>query len=323
MRAPAEILATLDDEASVDAMPFMPEMLQYAGKRFRVSSRVEKICDTVSGEPPRSLRMRDTVLLDDLRCEGSAHGGCQAGCRLYWKEEWLRRVDPASESDGGESGDHADALARLEALAREATVAAHGADGTSVETYRCQATEAVRGEHLAFVGRINPEKGPALAVEIARRTARPLHVAAKIDPLDVDYYRAEIEPLFRSQGVVFVGELEEPDKPAFYATAAATLFPSDWPEPFGLVMIESMAAGTPVIALRRGSVPEIIIDGVTGFICDNVDEMVDAVHRIDELDPDACRHRAAAFDAASMCAGYERVYNSIVRRNDEQLSGAA
>ena len=145
VRAPAEILATLDGEASVDAMPFMPEMLQYAGKRFRVSSRVEKICDTVSGEAPRSLRMQDTVLLDDLRCEGSAHGGCQAGCRLYWKEEWLRRVDPASESDGSESGDdHADALARLEALAREATVAAHGADGTSVETYRCQATEAVR-----------------------------------------------------------------------------------------------------------------------------------------------------------------------------------
>jgi hypothetical protein len=145
VRAPAEILATLDGEASVDAMPFMPEMLQYAGKRFRVSSRVEKICDTVSGEAPRSLRMQDTVLLDDLRCEGSAHGGCQAGCRLYWKEEWLRRVDPASESNGSESGDdHADALARLEALAREATVAAHGADGTSVETYRCQATEAVR-----------------------------------------------------------------------------------------------------------------------------------------------------------------------------------
>ena len=113
VRAPAEILATLDGEASVDAMPFMPEMLQYAGKRFRVSSRVEKICDTVSGEAPRSLRMQDTVLLDDLRCEGSAHGGCQAGCRLYWKEEWLRRVDPASESDGSESGDdHADALAR-------------------------------------------------------------------------------------------------------------------------------------------------------------------------------------------------------------------
>ncbi len=97
VRAPAEILGTLDKEASVDAMPFMPEMLQYVGQRFTVSHRVEKICDTVSGGFPRSLRMRDTVLLDDLRCDGSAHGGCQAGCRIYWKEEWLRRVEPGSE----------------------------------------------------------------------------------------------------------------------------------------------------------------------------------------------------------------------------------
>ena len=94
VRAPDEILGTLDREGAVDAMPFMPEMLQYVGQRFTVSRRVEKICDTVSGGIPRSLRMRGTVLLDDLRCDGSAHGGCQAGCRLYWKEEWLRRVDP-------------------------------------------------------------------------------------------------------------------------------------------------------------------------------------------------------------------------------------
>ncbi len=99
VRAPAEILATLDSEASIESMPFMPEMLQYAGKRFTVSRRVEKICDTVSGGPARSLRMRDTVLLDDLRCDGSAHGGCQAGCRLYWKEEWLRRVDLSNECE--------------------------------------------------------------------------------------------------------------------------------------------------------------------------------------------------------------------------------
>ena len=166
--------------------------------------------------------------------------------------------------------------------------------------------------HLAFVGRINPEKGPAMAVEIARLAGRPLHVAAKIDPLDADYHRYEIEPLFRANDVVFVGELEEQRKPAFYASAAATLFPSDWPEPFGLVMIESMAAGTPVIALRRGSVPEIIIDGVTGFICDDIDEMVDAVDRLDEIDPDKCRLHASTFGAASMCAAYERVYESIV-----------
>ncbi|MEO8693767.1 MAG: glycosyltransferase family 4 protein [Acidimicrobiales bacterium] len=166
--------------------------------------------------------------------------------------------------------------------------------------------------HLAFVGRINPEKGPAMAAEIARLTGRPLHVAAKIDPLDADYYRDEIDPIFRANDVQFVGELDEQHKPAFYAGAAATLFPSDWPEPFGLVMIESMAAGTPVIALDRGSVPEIIIDGVTGFICDDLDEMVDAVDRLNEIDPDKCRQHATTFGAARMSAAYERVYESII-----------
>lgn len=176
---------------------------------------------------------------------------------------------------------------------------------------RYQAARCSRSDRLAFVGRIHPEKGPALAIEVARRTGRDLHVAAKIDPLDVEYYEHEIEPLFQSDAVQFVGELEEPDKPAFYASAAATLFPSDWPEPFGLVMIESMAAGTPVIALRRGSVPEVVVDGVTGFVCDDLHGMVDAVHRIDEIDPDDCRRHAATFDTATMCTRYEAVYRCI------------
>jgi glycosyltransferase involved in cell wall biosynthesis len=171
-----------------------------------------------------------------------------------------------------------------------------------------------RGDHLVFVGRINAEKGPALAVEIARRAGRRLRVAAKIDPMDVDYYRDEIEPVFRTDQVDFVGELDESAKPQFYAGAAATVFPSDWPEPFGLVMIESMAAGTPVIALRRGAVPEVLIDGVTGFVCDTVDEMVAAVDRIPENDPDACRRRALRFDTRHMCAGYEQVYRAAVGR---------
>jgi len=168
-----------------------------------------------------------------------------------------------------------------------------------------------RGRHLAFVGRINPEKGPAAAVAIARAARRPLHVAAKIDPLDVEYYRTEIEPMFRAGDVRFVGELQESAKPDFYASAAATLFPSDWPEPFGLVMIESLAAGTPVIALRRGSVPEILVDGVTGFVCDDVGEMIEAVDRLGEIDPEACRRRASEFGITEMSTGYERVYRRL------------
>jgi hypothetical protein len=148
VKSAAEILATLDSDASSEAMPFMPEMLRFAGKRFTVSRRVEKICDTVSGGPPNSRRMRDTVLLEDLRCDGSAHGGCQAGCRIYWKESWLRRVDPRYEpttADGQELTplDHGDLREDLETLARDGTRAIRELEGTRVESYRCQATEAL------------------------------------------------------------------------------------------------------------------------------------------------------------------------------------
>ena len=165
--------------------------------------------------------------------------------------------------------------------------------------------------YLAFVGRIAEEKGPLAAIEISRRSGVPLRMAAKVDPLDEDYYEQQVKPLLGGAHVDFIGEIEEPDKPAFYAGARATLFPSDWPEPFGLVMIESLAAGTPVVALRRGSVPEVIEDGVTGFICDDVDDMVRAVERIGEIDTDDCRRRAERFSGVAMCRGYERVYEQL------------
>jgi glycosyltransferase involved in cell wall biosynthesis len=165
--------------------------------------------------------------------------------------------------------------------------------------------------YLAFVGRIAAEKGPLAAIDVARRTGVPLRVAAKIDPLDEPYYEQEVAPRMGSD-IDFIGEIDEAQKPAFYGGARATLFPSDWPEPFGLVMIESMAAGTPVIALRRGSVPEVIEDGVSGFICEHVDEMVEATRRLDEIDPDACRRRAARFSPEAMCRGYVEVYECLV-----------
>jgi glycosyltransferase involved in cell wall biosynthesis len=167
------------------------------------------------------------------------------------------------------------------------------------------------GEPLAFVGRISPEKGPTVAIEIARRTGRELRIAAKVDPMDMEYFQRHVEPLFGS-GVTFVGEVKEQQKPSFYGSAAATLFPSDWPEPFGLVMIESLAAGTPVIALRRGSVPEVLVDGVTGFICDDAAEMAAAVSRLDEIDPEDCRRRARQFGADVMCNAYEAVYRPLL-----------
>lgn len=171
-----------------------------------------------------------------------------------------------------------------------------------------------QGSYLAFVGRLCPEKRPDLAVEVAARTGWPLRVAAKVDPTDVEYFEEEIAPLFAAHDVDFVGELGEEDKPAFYAGAAATLFPSDWPEPFGLVMIESLAAGTPVIALRRGAVPEVLVDGRCGFVCDDVDAMVGAVARIEQLDATNCRRRAADFGVDVMCKRYERAYTALLER---------
>jgi glycosyltransferase involved in cell wall biosynthesis len=172
--------------------------------------------------------------------------------------------------------------------------------------------------YLAFVGRIAAEKGPLTAIEIARRSGLPLRMAAKVDPLDEEYYEQQVKPEM-GPDVDFIGEIEEHDKPAFYAGARATLFPSDWPEPFGLVMIESLAAGTPVIALRRGSVPEVIDDGITGFICDDVEEMLRAVERIGDIDPADCRRNAERFSGDAMCRGYEQVYEKLARSGSARL----
>src|SRR6185436_11515575 len=167
--------------------------------------------------------------------------------------------------------------------------------------------------YLGFVGRIADEKGPLAAIEIARRSGIPLRMAAKVDPLDVPYYENEVKPEM-GPDIDFIGEIEEHEKPAFWGGARATLFPSDWPEPFGLVMIESLAAGTPVIALRRGSVPEVIEDGVSGFVCDDLDGMVRAVSRLDDIDPEDCRREARRFTAVRMSARYCDVMTRIVER---------
>jgi hypothetical protein len=136
VRSPAEILATLDENGSLDAMPFMPEMLQYVGRRFTVSNRVDKICDTIAVTGSR--RMLDTVYLENLRCDGSGHAGCQAGCRIYWKEAWLRRVDGSADVAGPEDG----GLSELERRAQTGTRTVRETDGEPAEVWRCQATEA-------------------------------------------------------------------------------------------------------------------------------------------------------------------------------------
>lgn len=166
-----------------------------------------------------------------------------------------------------------------------------------------------QGEYLAFLGRFSPEKRADRAIEIARRAGVPLKIAAKIDPADRRYFDEVIAPLLDDPIVECIGEIGEDAKAEFLGNARALLFPIDWPEPFGLVMIEAMACGTPVIAYPHGSVPEIIEDERTGFLVRTIDEAVDAVERIPELSRARCRDAfEERFTATRMAEDYIRLY---------------
>jgi glycosyltransferase involved in cell wall biosynthesis len=172
---------------------------------------------------------------------------------------------------------------------------------------------AGNGGYLAFLGRISPEKGVDRAIAIAHSVGLPLQIAAKVDRADAPYYKAQIEPLLSDPLIEFVGELGETDKSAFLGDAVALLFPIDWPEPFGLVLIEAIANGTPVIAFGRGSVPEVIEDGLTGFIVESIDAAVAAVPRARQLDRRQIRRRfEERFTAERMARDYLRLYDEVL-----------
>ena len=172
------------------------------------------------------------------------------------------------------------------------------------------------GGYLAFIGRISPEKGLDKAIKIARKAGMPLKIAAKVDKVDLDYYNSKIKRLLKAPGVEFIGEIGESEKGEFLGGAVALLFPIDWPEPFGLVMIEAMANGTPVIAFRRGSVPEIVDDGVTGFIVDSTNTAVAAIQRVTGLDRLAVRRRfEERFSAERMARDYVGRYVDVLSRS--------
>ncbi len=179
------------------------------------------------------------------------------------------------------------------------------------------------GEYLAFLGRISPEKRLDRAIEVARRSAIPLKIAAKVYPEERGYYSEVILPMLREAGalVEFVGEIGGAAKDEFLERALALLFPIDWEEPFGLVMIEAMACGTPVVAWRRGSVPEVVEDGSTGFIVDDVEGAVDAVAHIKGIDRVSCRRAfEERFDAARMATQYVDVYRRAIERHQRRAS---
>jgi len=175
------------------------------------------------------------------------------------------------------------------------------------------------GKYLAFLGRLTADKGPDVAVRIAKSVGMPLKIAAKVPRAEKGYYAKTIAPLVDGDQVQLTGEVNDQAKGEFLANAAALVFPIDWPEPFGLVMIEAMACGTPVIAFRRGSVPEVIDDGVTGFIVESEAEAVDAIRRLPELD----RHRVRSvferrFAAKRMAEDYVRHYQKLLNGRSKQ-----
>jgi glycosyltransferase involved in cell wall biosynthesis len=172
------------------------------------------------------------------------------------------------------------------------------------------------GAYLAFVGRISPEKRVDRAIAIATACGKPLKIAAKVDPADREYFERDIRPLLDNPLVDYVGEIAESQKAAFLGGATALLFPIDWPEPFGLVMIEALACGAPVVAFRRGSVPEVIDDGETGFIVDTLDDAIRATRDVERLDRRWCRETfERRFSVTRMSEDYLALYEQMMSQN--------
>jgi glycosyltransferase involved in cell wall biosynthesis len=168
--------------------------------------------------------------------------------------------------------------------------------------------------YLAFIGRVSPEKRVDRAIEIAIRSHRPLRIAAKVDRADREYFKETIEPMLHHPLVSWIGEVNDDAKDEFLGNAAAMLFPIDWPEPFGLTMIEALACGTPVIAWQHGSVSEVLEHGVTGFLCDDVGAAARAVQRLDRISRATCRQSfERRFTVERMARDYVQVYESVIR----------
>lgn len=168
------------------------------------------------------------------------------------------------------------------------------------------------GEYLAFIGRISPEKRVDSAIEISKRVGIPLKIAAKVDKVDQDYFDATIRPLLHQRDIEYIGEIGESEKNDFLGGAYALLFPIDWPEPFGLVMIEALACGTPVIAKLQGSVPEVLEHGVTGFIVRDIETAVQAVRKVPSLARRRCRDAfEQKFTSERMAKDYLKIYEGL------------
>jgi glycosyltransferase involved in cell wall biosynthesis len=177
------------------------------------------------------------------------------------------------------------------------------------------------GKYLAFLGRTSPEKGLDEAINIAKKAGMPLKIAAKIDRVDTEYFNTVIKPLLKDPLIEFIGEIGYSEKNDFLGNAAALLFPIQWPEPFGIVLMEAMACGTPVIAYPNGSVPEIVVDGVTGYVVPNAESAVRALRKIPQFNRQRCRlHFEQYFTASRMTRDYLAIYEKLVKGVSEPIT---
>jgi glycosyltransferase involved in cell wall biosynthesis len=168
------------------------------------------------------------------------------------------------------------------------------------------------GKYFAFLGRISPEKRVDRAIEVAKRVGVPLKIAAKVDKVDIDYFESTIHPLLDHPLIEYIGEIGEGEKSAFLGEAAALIFPIDWPEPFGMVMVEALACGTPVVAYRRGSVPEVLTHGVDGWVVDSFEEAIEATATT-TIDRRRCRESfEKRFSVRRMAEDYVEVYKQVM-----------
>jgi glycosyltransferase involved in cell wall biosynthesis len=185
-------------------------------------------------------------------------------------------------------------------------------NGIDVDSYKFYAQPG-EPPYLAFLGRLSPEKGPHLAIEIAKRTGWKLKMAGKIDVVDREFYETQLKPHIDGQQIEYLGEANHVQKNTLMGNAVATLFPITWREPFGLVMVESMASGTPVIGMSLGSAPEVIAHGKSGFLCNTVDDCIEALSQIETIDRRACRqHVIDKFSVQKMTDGYEAAYRHVL-----------
>ena len=305
------LFASGDSETSAELVPCVPQGLRLAGIRDHVASHLVML-NNVRRQAERfdiihfHLDLLQYPLFQDLarKCVTTLHGRLDLRDfhPVYYAFPYMPLVS-ISNDQRRPMPRHVNGLATVY----------HG-----LPSFVCPYS-AVGGEYLAFLGRIAPEKRPDRAIEIAKRAGIPLKIAAKVDKVDQAYFDDVIKPRLDHPLIEFVGEIDEHQKIGFLGNALALLFPIDWPEPFGLVMIEAMSAGTPVIAWHHGSVPEIVEDGISGFVTGSVEEAVSAAHRVRDMSRDRVRrYFEARFTATQMTDGYVAAYKALLSEAGSQ-----